>query len=137
MKTIRLLVAEDNDGDVFLIEEALRAHNLSFKIDLVQDGMRAEAYLNRLEVIGDAICPDVFLLDLNLPKGDGHAILKSFRQNRVCARVPVIIITSSDAPRDRQQAELLGAAAYFRKPSDLTEFLELGAIVSRVVNNSQ
>ena len=134
MKTLRVLLVEDNQGDVLLIEEALRAHNLQFKLDVVADGIDVKRYLERIGTIPDAPCPDVFLLDLNLPKGDGHEILNNFRGNPKCSAAPVIIITSSDAPKDRQRAERLGASAYFRKPSDLAEFMELGAIIRGVID---
>ncbi|HYI97088.1 MAG TPA: response regulator [Bryobacteraceae bacterium] len=135
MKTLRVLLVEDNQGDVFLVEEALRAHNLQFKLDVVADGVDVNRYIERIGAIPDAPCPDVFLLDLNLPKGDGHEILNNFRGNPKCSATPVIIITSSDAPKDRQRAERLGASAYFRKPSDLAEFMQLGAIIRSVVDH--
>ena len=56
-----------------------------------------------------------------------------FRAHPLCASVPVIIVTSSDAPRDRKRAELLGASFYFRKPSDLLEFMELGRVIKEAV----
>lgn len=67
--------------------------------------------------------------DLNLPKVEGHQLLARFRSHPLCRQTPVVVVPSSDAPRDREEAALLGAARYFRKPSDLDEFMQLGAVV--------
>jgi DNA-binding response OmpR family regulator len=75
---------------------------------------------------GEDPCPDIVLLDLNLPKHDGRAILARLRQSRVCGFVPVIVITSSNSASDRKAAAELGANEYFCKPSDYDQFLELG-----------
>jgi CheY-like chemotaxis protein len=129
MKAIHVFVAEDNEGDVFLVKEALRFHNLEFHLHLAADGLAAIRYIEDLDHRPEATCPDVFVLDLNLPKADGHDVLNTLRAHPKCARVPVIIVTSSDAPEDRRRAELLGVTHYFRKPSDLTEFMALGAVI--------
>jgi CheY-like chemotaxis protein len=76
-------------------------------------------------------------LDLNLPQTDGHELFASIRACSVCADSPVIILTSSDAPRDRDRARALGASVYFRKPSDLLEFLQLGAIVRQLIEDGR
>lgn len=136
MKPLQVLLAEDNPGDVFLVREALREHQLEYKLKVITDAAEAERYLEMVGHALDAPCPDIFLLDLNLPKGDGHEILTSFRAHPLCSNVPVVVVTSSDAPADRTRAQLSGATEYFRKPSDLTEFLRLGAVVSRLVNGN-
>ncbi|HEY3840468.1 MAG TPA: response regulator, partial [Bryobacteraceae bacterium] len=81
----------------------------------------------------DAPYPDVVLLDLNLPKVDGTAVLEEFRKHTHCARTPVIVISSSEASQDRERMEALGVARYFRKPLDLDAFLELGLVVREVL----
>ena len=130
---LNILLAEDNQGDVFLVQEALRTNSIEYEMHVATDGLDVERYLKLLSNTPDARYPDVFLLDLNLPKSDGYDILNGFRSHPECAKVPVIIISSSDAPKDRQRAELLGATTYFRKPSDLMEFLLLGELVKQVV----
>ncbi len=132
-EALQVLLAEDNAGDVFLVEEALRAHSMNCVLRVVRDGDEAEEYLGRVGTVPEVPCPDVFLLDLNLPSGDGHELLEKFRAHPQCTAVPVVVVTSSDAPRDRARAERSGADAYFRKPSNLNEFMELGAVVARVV----
>ena len=129
---LKVLLVEDNDGDVFLVHEALRTHGLEYEMDVLGDGLEVERYIERLIIAPDAVRPDVVLLDLNVPRADGHDILKTFRSLPACAEVPVIVLTSSDSTKDRKRAELLGATAYFRKPLDLDEFLSLGEIVKGV-----
>jgi CheY-like chemotaxis protein len=135
MKALHVLLAEDNEGDVFLVEEALRFHNIEFQLHVQADGLAAIRYIEDLDGASEDPCPDVLLLDLNLPKVDGHDVLNVLRAHPRCSRMPVIIMTSSDAPQDRQRAELMGATYYFRKPSDLTEFMALGAIFREVVSS--
>lgn len=64
-------------------------------------------------------CPDLILLDVNLPQADGYELFTRFRRHPLCTTTPVIIVTSSDAAADRQRSVELGAARYFRKPTDL------------------
>ncbi len=133
MKTIHVLVAEDNAGDVFLFREALRFHHFEFQLHVATDGLAAIRYIEGLGHTPEALCPDVFLLDLNLPKVDGHDVLNTLRAHPKCSSVPVIVVTSSDAPKDRRRAELLGATHFFRKPSDLTGFMALGAVIRQAI----
>jgi CheY-like chemotaxis protein len=133
MNSLHVLLAEDNAGDVFLIREALRAHCLDYELCILKDGTEAARYLDKIGTSPGVPCPDVFLVDLNLPSGDGHNLIEMFRNHPQCALVPVVVVTSSDAPRDRVRAQELGANAYFRKPSDLTAFLQLGKIVAKLV----
>jgi CheY-like chemotaxis protein len=133
-RNYQVLLAEDNQGDVFLVREALRVHGIPFEMHVASDGPEVESYIESLGRKGDdPLCPDVFLLDLNLPKVDGHEILREFRQHPVCSEVPVVVITSSDSPKDRERARLLGATVYFRKPSDLAEYMTLGSVVRELL----
>jgi CheY-like chemotaxis protein len=132
MDLLKVLLAEDNRGDVFLVRAALKEHHIDHELMVVADGARAINYIERIGA-PDAPCPDVFLLDLNLPKADGHQVLEHFRAHPMCQTTPVIVVTSSDTPSDRQRAQHLGAARYFRKPSEIDEFLQLGAVIKEVV----
>jgi CheY-like chemotaxis protein len=133
MNRLQILLAEDNAGDVFLIREALRAQRLDYELWILKDGTEALLYLDKIGTSPGVPCPDVFLVDLNLPSGDGHNLIETFRSHPQCALIPVVVVTSSDAPRDRERARELGANAYFRKPSDLAAFLQLGRIVANLV----
>lgn len=133
---LNVLLAEDNQGDVLLVREALKEHSIDHQLYVVQDGAQALEFLDRMGVDSATPCPDVFLLDLNLPKADGHEVMNKLRAHPKCPVIPVIVVTSSDAPRDRDRAAKLGATEYFRKPSEIDEFLRLGAVVLDVVKTN-
>ena len=137
MNVLKVLLAEDNPGDVFLVKEALAHHRLAHGMYVVRDGGEALAFIHRMGKTGPVPCPDVLLLDLNLPKVDGPEILVAFRKHPECAQTPVIVISSSDAHKDRQRMDALGVSSYFRKPSNLEEFMQLGALVQKVVEDAQ
>ena len=137
MKPVQVFLAEDNKGDVFLVHEALQTHGVAYEMNVAANGPEVSRYLELLAADPSMSCPDVVLLDLNLPSGDGHELLQRFRAHPQCAHVPVIIVTSSDAPKDRQRAERLGATDFFRKPSDLTEFLCLGQMVKNIMSGGE
>lgn len=130
---LQIVLAEDNNGDVILIREALKEHKVQHELHVVKDGVEAARYIQQAGQSQDVPCPDILLLDLNLPKKSGHELLELIRAHPCCAKTPVIIVTSSDAERDRKLAAELGATRYFRKPSDIDEFMRLGAIVREVV----
>jgi len=125
----RIWIAEDNPADVYLIEEALRRHQFAYLLKTADNG---EDMLNLLALLDQdpaESCPDLFLIDLNLPRRSGDEVLARIRQSHRCAHVPVIVITSSDSPQDRARIRELGASFYFRKPADLERFMTIGGIV--------
>jgi CheY-like chemotaxis protein len=136
MKSLHVLVAEDNDGDVLLFEEALAHHEIDHELHVVSDGEAALEYVARMGRPEAPPCPGLMLLDLNLPKVDGSTILAEFRKHPECAHTPVIVVTSSDAERDRTKVAQFGVARYFRKPSDFDAFMQLGAVIREVVESS-
>jgi CheY-like chemotaxis protein len=128
--SITVLLAEDNPGDVFLVRRALEKHGLlEVELVVVEDGQAALRYIERVDADDSVACPNLALLDLNLPRATGSRILTRIRQSRRCRGIPIIIVTSSDSPLDRDAASQLGASAYFRKPGDLAGFMRLGQIV--------
>ena len=136
-RPIRILLAEDNPADVYLVREALREQGLEFVLDVVEDGEKAFQYLERAEVDRSRPCPDLFIVDLNMPKRSGTAFLKRIRESDLCGSTPVVILTSSDSPRDRQETLELGASRYIRKPSDFDAFLQVGSEILEVWRRSQ
>jgi CheY-like chemotaxis protein len=133
MSAFHILLAEDNLGDVLLVREALATHHIPHELYVVRDGGEALSFVARMGAPGGVRCPDVLLLDLNLPKVDGPAILTEFRKHPECVETPVIVISSSDTPNDRDRMSALGVAYYFRKPSDLEAYLQLGSVVKRLL----
>jgi chemotaxis family two-component system response regulator Rcp1 len=130
-RLIRIFLAEDHLPDVTLIKEALRRAGLHFEIDHAEDGALAIQSLLARDAIGR---PDLIIVDLNLPKKTGFDVLAALPRNPVLARVPVVVLTSSNSENDRQRAVDLGATAFLSKPSDLHEFLErVGGVVRDVL----
>jgi CheY-like chemotaxis protein len=133
MKLVRIFLAEDNRGDILLIRQALAQHQIEYELFVARDGEAALDFLTRMGNPGEEPCPDVMLLDLNLPKVDGAQVLRVFRQHPQCERTPVIVISSSDAPKELAQVTAIGISRYFRKPLDLDGFMQLGALVRQLV----
>jgi CheY-like chemotaxis protein len=131
-KRLAVLLAEDNAGDVFLVREALLEHRLDFELYLAGDGDKLTALLERVGI--DVPAPDVLMLDLNLPCIDGPELFRRVRAHPLCAHTPLIVISSSDAARDHAWTSEFGVSHYFRKPSHLDEFLQLGAIVRKLTS---
>ena len=127
----QIVLAEDNPADVGLVREALREHNIYHELRVISDGEEALAFIDRLNLDSKIPCPDVFLLDLHLPKHDGGEILRYFRSSERCGQTPVVVLTSSDSPWDRQTADT--AIHYFQKPLTLGQFMQLGRIVKEVI----
>jgi Response regulators consisting of a CheY-like receiver domain and a winged-helix DNA-binding domain len=132
----RILMAEDNRADVTLVREALKVHQLACELQVVEDGELALRFFEALDADANLSCPDLLLLDLNLPKVNGEEVLSHLRVSRRCAQMPVIVITSSDSDKDRDMAHRMGAARYFRKPSDLAEFMRLGAVIKGLLEKA-
>jgi chemotaxis family two-component system response regulator Rcp1 len=126
----RIWIAEDNPADIYLIEEALRRHQFAYHLDVADNGEEMLRMIAGIDQDLSQTCPDLFLIDLNLPRRSGDEILARIRNSSRCAHVPAIVITSSDSPQDRARARDLGASFYFRKPADLEKFMSIGGIVS-------
>jgi CheY-like chemotaxis protein len=135
MIPVQILLAEDNPGDILLVQQALEVHQIPHDLHIVQDGDEALEFVARMGKPDGVPCPDLVLLDLNLPKVDGPEVLTEFRKHPLCARTPVVVITSSDALKDRERMAEFDIARYFRKPSDLDAFLQLGAVVRDVIES--
>ena len=128
-----ILLAEDNPADVTCVREALKEHSLDCALHVMRDGAQAIAFLERLDTDPREPRLDLVLVDMHLPKRDGEDILRRLRSTERYAQTPVIVMTASDSPADRERAERHAALHYFRKPSSLAEFIELGAIVRSIL----
>lgn len=130
---LQIVVIEDNPADVFLIREALREQGLEFVLHVIEDGSEGVIFARREGQYARGTQPDLIVLDLNLPKHSGKEILKRLRESAELVQVPVAILTSSDSPQDRIEAFALGASRYIRKPSDLEEFMQVGAVLKELL----
>lgn len=132
-----ILLAEDNPGDVLLFREALNNCQLPCHLVVAGDGQKAIALLAEEGGSEPAWRPHLIVLDVNLPKHNGDAVLRFVRRQSWLKKVPVIMLTSSASPADRAAAIELGANLYLQKSSDLDELLEVGKIVEAVLNHAQ
>jgi two-component system, chemotaxis family, response regulator Rcp1 len=122
---IEILLVEDNPGDVELTREALHDSKVHMRLSVVNDGVEALAFLRRETPYEDAPRPDLILLDLNLPKKDGRAVLGDVKQDPSLRHIPVVILTSSQAEQDILRAYDLHANCYVTKPVDLDQFITI------------
>ena len=130
-----ILLAEDNPADVYLIREALKEHQVACVLRVAPDGKEVLQILGTLQGAQTGTSLRLMILDLNLPRHDGIEILQRLRDLPDLSHIPVVVLTSSDSPRDRDVANRLGAARYLRKPSSLEQFLGLGAIFKELLEN--
>jgi chemotaxis family two-component system response regulator Rcp1 len=126
----QILLAEDNPPDTFLVHEALRQQQIEYEMHVVPDGEKALRFLDRVEN-GELPCPDIVLLDINLPRRTGTDVLARLRGSDLCREARVVVLSSTEAPGDREALCELGANDYFRKPTNLDDFLKLGEVVKR------
>ena len=134
---VHLLLVEDSPADIYLVREAMRREGLNFHLEVADNGETAIQILNRVDADPEEQPPGLLLLDLNVPRKDGTQVLDRLRRSPRCGGIPVIMISSSDSPADRRRAFELGATEYFRKPSNLNEFMLLGAMVRRLFDESR
>ncbi|MGK5740811.1 response regulator [Micromonospora sp. URMC 103] len=119
---VRILVVDDDPGDVLMIEEALADSDVEKVIDVVSDGQEAMEFLRREGRHTEAARPDVILLDLNMPRMDGRQVLGEVKQDEDLRTIPVVVLTTSNADTDIVGSYTLQANAYVTKPIDLDDF---------------
>ncbi|MEQ8975724.1 MAG: response regulator [Coleofasciculus sp. C1-SOL-03] len=124
-KAIEILLVEDDPGDIDLIEEALEDAKLQINLNSVRDGVEALAYLRREGKYTQAISPDLILLDLNLPRRDGREVLQDIKGDNYFKRIPVVVLTTSDAEDDILKSYNLGANCYVSKPLGMQDFIKI------------
>jgi CheY-like chemotaxis protein len=125
MKPIEILLVEDNLGDVDLAREALESGKVRNALHVVGDGEAAMAFLRRQGPYADAPRPDLVLLDLNLPRKDGREVLDEIKSDPDLKRIPVAILTTSNAEEDILKSYNLHANCYITKPMRLNQFIKV------------
>jgi len=122
-RPVEILLVEDNPGDVRLTVEALKEAKVSNNLSVVGDGQDALSYLRREGQFQDAARPDLILLDLNLPRMSGREVLALIKEDSDLKRIPVVILTTSEAEQDILRSYDLHANCYITKPVDLEKFI--------------
>jgi CheY-like chemotaxis protein len=128
-RQIEILLVEDNPGDARLTQEAMRAAKMTNVLHIVEDGEQAMEFLRRRSRFKDAPRPDLILLDLNLPKKDGRAVLAEVKTDPDLRRIPVVVLTTSRSEEDVMQAYDMHANAYVTKPVNLDQFMRIVALI--------
>ena len=123
MRQAEILLIADSLPDIRLTERALKSGQLSYNISIVRDGVEALAFLRRQNSHADAPRPDLILLDLGLPKKSGAEVLAEIKEDPELKRIPVVVLTNSDAQEDIFATYDLHANAYTKKPADADAFL--------------
>jgi CheY-like chemotaxis protein len=128
-ESARILLVEDNPGDVRLTMEALKEGKILNEVSVVGDGVEALAFLRREGRYAGAERPDLILLDLNLPKKDGREVLEEIKGDVDLKKIPVVVLTTSAAERDVLNAYDLHANCYITKPVDLGQFIKVVQLI--------
>lgn len=130
-KKIKILLVEDNPGDIRLVREALGECGMSHRLEVAVDGVAALEYLRREKSSLNGSLPDLILLDLNLPKKDGRQVLMEIKGDADLRRLPVVILSSSEAEADILSSYHHHANCYICKPLDLDAFIEVVGQIGR------
>jgi two-component system, chemotaxis family, response regulator Rcp1 len=125
MKPVQILLVEDNPGDVRLTQAALAEGQVRNTLHVARDGVEAIAFLRRQNGHRQAPRPDLVLLDLNLPRKSGREVLKEIKEDPDLRRIPVIVLTSSEAEEDILRSYNLHANGYVAKPVDFAKFVRV------------
>jgi two-component system, chemotaxis family, response regulator Rcp1 len=123
-KPVEILLVEDSAGDAELMVEALEESNLAVRVTVIEDGELAVCYLRRQGIHHNAIRPDLILLDLHLPRKNGHEVLSDIKQDDSLRLIPVVLMTGFDTEEAITKAYERHANCCVRKPSDLDQFAQ-------------
>jgi two-component system response regulator len=124
-RPIEILLVEDSPSDADLTVEALRDAKIRNNLTIVEDGVEAMQFLHRRGQYTDAPQPDLILLDLNLPRKDGRAVLAEIKADKKLATIPVVVLTMSTSEQDFLRAQELQADSYITKPVEFMQFLDV------------
>lgn len=122
MNPIRVLLIEDDPGDVELTREALSECKLTIELEVIEDGAIA---IERLKNGKNGAKPDLIFLDLNLPKKDGREVLSEIKANKESSSIPVVVLTTSNSDEDILKSYTCGANCYVTKPVGLDQFTKV------------
>ncbi|GAA2728553.1 two-component system response regulator [Cellulomonas aerilata] len=124
-EVIDVLLVEDDPGDVLMTREAFEDNKVTNRLAVVSDGVSALEYLRKEGQYAQAPTPDLILLDLNLPRMDGREVLQALKGDEQLRRIPVVVLTTSEAEEDVLRSYSLHANAYVTKPVDFDRFIDV------------
>lgn len=124
-RPIHILLVEDNEGDILLTREAFEEGKLLTRLSVVKDGTAAMDFLRKKGNYAQVGTPDLIMLDVNLPRMNGHEVLREIKGDMALKRIPVVMLTTSSSERDIEMAYDNHANCYITKPVDVMEFLKV------------
>jgi chemotaxis family two-component system response regulator Rcp1 len=124
-RPVNILLIEDNPGDVRLTQEAFKEGRLPINLQVVMDGVEAIKFLRKETPYENMVIPDLILLDLNLPKRDGREVLQEIKTDNLLKRIPVVVLTTSNAEQDILKSYNLHVNCYINKPVDFDKFFDI------------
>lgn len=131
VRVAEILLVEDNEGDIELTREAFEDAIFRNNLHIAEDGDIALDYLFKRNGYEGAVTPDIILLDLNLPSTDGKEVLETVKTDPLLRRIPVIVLTSSEADKDVIESYDLHANCYIVKPVSASKFMKVVKDVER------
>lgn len=136
-KHLEILLVEDNPADVRMMKEALAAGYPEHRLSVASDGEEAISFLRRTDEFADAPRPDIVILDLKLPKKDGHAVLQTIKSHPELQAIPVVVLTSSKAPVDLTMSFKYRADAFVTKPFGLSKLISDLKVIDWLVGQTR
>lgn len=124
-RPIEILLVEDNAGDIRLTQEALKEGKVANRLSVARDGVDALSFLRREGAFADAPRPDIILLDLNMPRKSGREVLEEVKADPELRRIPIVVLTTSEADEDVVRSYDLHANCYIKKPVDFDQFIRV------------
>ncbi len=125
IRTVEILLVDDNPGDIRLTQEALKDSKVLNNLHVVEDGLEALNYLRKKGEFKNEVTPDLILLDLILPKRNGREVLSEIKEDELLKYIPVVILTISRAEEDILKSYELHANCYITKPVDMNQFVKI------------
>ncbi len=124
MKSIHILLVEDNEGDILLTTDVLEEKKIINKVSVVKDGNLAIDFLNQRKDYANAELPNLILLDINLPKKNGHEVLQYLKANEKFKHIPIIMLTTSSSEKDIMLSYKNYANCFITKPVEVNDFID-------------
>ena len=127
---VEILLVEDNEDDIELTQLAFEQSKMLNNLHVARDGIEGLEFLRREGQFAGAARPDLILLDLNMPRMDGREMLAEMKEDDELKRIPVVVLTTSDAQDDILRAYDMHANSYLTKPVDFSEFVKVATRIA-------
>jgi len=128
-QTFNILLVEDNPADIRLVKEAFKESDLHVKLHVIEEGTNTIKFIHKQETYENVPSPDLILLDLNMPKTDGHVVIANLKNDETIKIIPIIVFSSSSSEKDIYESYRLGANCYLTKPTDFDGYIKLMKLI--------